>query len=110
MAKAKQEIRAEQVAVSDDQSSAEGKGAWLVEGAWVAIVCADPVYYGQVEAVTPSHIYLRDASWIPDTGRAHTFVANPQSCVEAEYLGDVAVERPVVAVYRVAKGGKVATK
>ena len=110
MAKSKQEIRAEQAAVSDDQSSAEGRGAWLIEGAWVAVVCADPLYYGQIDAITPSHIFLRNASWIPDTGRAHRFVANPQECEESEYLGDIAVERPVVAVYRVANGGTVDTK
>jgi hypothetical protein len=108
-AKSKQEERAEVVAVTDD-AVAETPGLWLVPGAWLALVCADPIYYGKLVALTPSHYYLAEASWIPDTGRAHAFAADPQTCAEAEYLGEVAIERPVVAVYRVRKPGKVETR
>ena len=106
--KTKQELRAESVNVADD--ALQESGLWLKVGAWVALVCADPIYYGRLVAMTPSHYFLAEASWIPDTGRAHAFVLDPQRCSEAEFLGDVAVERPVVACYLVPKGGKVETK
>lgn len=111
MAKSKQETRSESIAVHMDARQESGAGGWLTEGAWVAVVCADPIYYGQVVAVTPEYVFLRDASWVPDTGRAHAFAEDPQSCTEAEYLGEIAIERPVVAVYRVrGTGGKLETK
>lgn len=106
--KSKQEARAEMVAVSDDQ--ANEAGVWLREGAWVAIVCADPIYHGRIVAMTPTHYYLDHASWVPDTGRAHKFAADPKNCAEAEFLGEVAVERPVVAVYRLKVAGGLETK
>ena len=110
MSKSKQETRAEQIAVSDDQAQCN-PDLWIVPGAWVQIQCADPIYYGQLVAMTPSHYYLRDASWICETGRANEFVLDPQkACTEAEYLGDVAVERPVVCVIRTRKGGPVGTR
>jgi hypothetical protein len=108
MSKSKQEIRAEQVAVSDD--ALQEAGSWLKPGAWVAIICADPIYYGRIAAITPSYYLLEDASWIADAGRLHSFVADPANCVEAEYLGDFAVERPVVGISRILKGGTIATK
>lgn len=108
MAKSKQEERAERVAVSDD--AAEESGKWIREGQWVAIVMADPIYYGRLVAVTPTHYYLEDAAWIPDTGRAHQFVADPASASEVEFIGEIAVERPAVALYRVRKGVKLETK
>lgn len=108
-AKSKQEERAELAAVADDAAN-EVPDLWLRPGVWVALVCADPIYYGRLVEITPGHYYLAEASWIPDTGRAHQFVQNPQSCTEAEYLGHVAVERPVVAAYRVLTPGKVETK
>lgn len=109
MEKDKQTIRQEMSQVADDQAQ-ENPGNWLRPGVWVALVCADPIYYGQLVSITPGHYQLSDASWIPDTGRAHKFVEDPSSCTESEYLGDIAVERPVVAIYRVGKGGKIATK
>lgn len=104
-----QEQSAEVRAVADDQA-AESTKNWMRPGAWVAIVCADPVYFGQIVAITPTHYMLKDASWIADTGRAHAFVKDPQSCTEAEFLGEIAVERPVVCVMRTLKDGKVETK
>lgn len=106
--KSKQETRAEAVAVSDDL--ANEAGVWLREGAWVAIVCADPIYHGRIKHMTATHYFLEQASWVPDTGRAHKFADDPKSCVEAEFLGDVAVERPVVAVYRMKVSGGLETK
>jgi hypothetical protein len=105
----KQEKRAESAAVSDDAQS-EDPANWLRPGVWVAIVCADPIYYGRIVAITPSHYFLTEASWIPDTGRAHQFALDPHSCTEAEFIGEIAVERPVVAIYRVLKTGKVKTR
>jgi len=99
----------EMLAVSDDAS--RDMNLWLYEeGAWVAIVMADPIYYGRLMAITPTHYFLADASWVADTGRAHAFVADPSSASEVEYLGEIAIERPAVAVYRVRKGGKLRTK
>jgi hypothetical protein len=107
MAHTKQEERAEKVAVSDDL--AQEVGLWVREGEWVAIVMADPIYYGRLVAVTPTHYYLAEASWVADTGRAHAFVADPQVANEVEYLGEVAIERPAVALYRVRTGGRLET-
>lgn len=104
----KQAQREAMVAVADDQTAE--LGLWLKPGAWVAIVCSDPIYYGELVAMTPSHYYLRNASWIPDTGRANEFVSDPASCNESEFLGEIAVERPVVAIYRTKKNGKIDTK
>lgn len=104
-----QEESAKVRAVSGDQMESDPQN-WMRPGAWVAIVCADPVYYGQLVVITPTHYMLKDASWIADTGRAHAFVKDPQSCTEAEFLGEIAVERPVVCVMRTLKDGKVETK
>lgn len=111
MSKSKQQTRSEAIAVFSDARLEAGQGAWLTEGAWVAVVCADPIYYGQLVALTPEYVFLRDASWVADTGRAHAFVQDPQACTEAEYLGDVAIERPCVAIYRTqGPGGKIETR
>ena len=111
MAKSKQEIRSEAVAVHMDARQESGQGAWLTEGAWIAVVCADPIYYGQLVALTPEYVFLREASWIPDTGRAHAFIRDPQGCSESEFLGEVAIERPCVAIYRISgPGGRIETK
>lgn len=104
----KSEERAEMVAVSDDAS--RERGLWLTEGAWVAVVTGSPIYHGKISAITPTHIFLDEASWIPDTGRCSNFVANPSNCSESEYIGEVAIERPVVAVYRLKTSKKIETK
>lgn len=96
------------VAVSDDQSAE--RGLWIQEGAWVAIVMADPIYYGRLKAVTPTHYYLEEACWVADTGRAHQFAKDPSSANEVEFIGEIAVERPAVAIYRIAKGKPLETK
>jgi hypothetical protein len=85
-------------------------GDWIQPGTWVAVVMADPIYYGRLAAVSATHYYLEDACWIPDTGRAHQFVKDPSTAVEVEYLGEIAVERPCVALYRIKNGKKLDTK
>jgi hypothetical protein len=108
--KTKAEIRAEAVAVSDDQT-AEQSWNWLVPGAWVYIICPDPAYFGQLVAITPTHYFLREASWVCETGRAHEFVQDPEKvCTEAEYLGECAIERPVINVVRTAGKGPIKTR
>lgn len=97
MAKSKQEMRAEVVAVSDDKMM--GDGLWLQPGQWVTLHTADPIIYGQIEAITPAFIFLKDASWIVETGRFNEYVVDPvKTCTEAEYVGREALERPVVRV------------
>lgn len=108
MSKTKSEVRAEAVAVSDDMM--HERDLWLKEGTYVAIVCADPIYYGRLKAMTPTHYFLEDACWVPDTGRAHTFAADPSTATEVEYIGQIAVERPVTAIYAVAKQVSLKTK
>lgn len=107
--KSKQEMRAESAAVAHDMSE-ENPVNWLREGAWVSIQCADPIYHGRIAAITPSHYFLDNASWVVDTGRTHQFAVDPQSRLESEYIGEIAVERPVVAVTRLRVGGALETK
>ena len=92
------------------EDARQESGDWIQPGAWVAIVMADPIYYGRIAAVTATHYYLKEASWVPDTGRAHAFVADPQSATEAEYIGDIAVERPCVAIYGTAGTARLETR
>ena len=92
------------------EDARQESGDWIQPGTWVAIVMADPIYYGRIAAVTATHYYLKEASWVPDTGRAHAFAADPQSASEAAYIGDIAVERPRAALYRTGGKGKIDTK
>ena len=108
-ARSKQAERSDAVAVSDDFMTEQPEN-WLRVGAWVAVVCADPIYHGQIVGISPSHYYLSQASWVPDTGRAHKFAENPKSAAEVEFLGEIAVERPVVAIYRLKVSGGLETK
>ena len=115
MTKSKQEVREQQVAVSDD-AALDNVELWIRPGAWVSIMCADPEFFGQIVAITPSHYYLRDASWIPEKGRFSEYAKNPQQAIasgsvtESEYLGDIAIERPVVSIMRSPTPGKIPTK
>jgi hypothetical protein len=61
-------------------------------------------------ADTPSHYYLEDACWIANTGRAHRFVEDPSTAEEVEFIGHMAIERPVVALYEIKNGVKLKTK
>lgn len=108
----KQQKREEAVSVSDDaQKEAPVSGtAWLAEGEWVTIFTADPAFHGRLVAITPSHYFLADASWVPDTGRRHEYSKDPSKANEVEFIGDLALERPVVSVERVLKAGALKTK
>lgn len=101
----KQEERADAVAVADDQEQEQG-GTWLRDGAWVAIQCADPVYYGRIVKVTPTHYFLDECSWVAHLGRASVFYADPTKREESEYIGEYAVERPVVGIARMPVDGR----
>jgi hypothetical protein len=85
-------------------------GDWIQAGTWVVIVMADPIYYGRLSAISATHYYLEDACWIPDVGRKSEFVKNPSNAPEVEYIGEIAVERPCVALYRIKNGRKLDTK
>lgn len=102
MTKTRQEKREIEAAVALDmqEEGIEGFDNWLKVGSWVSFVTPGPIYHGQIAAITPSHYFLRDASWIADTGRLNTYIANPQSRVESEFIGDLCLERPTVAGYR----------
>jgi len=99
MAKSKQEQRAEAVAVSDDAAQDNPK-LWFRVGIWCKLLTADFTYYGRVSAITPTSVYMEEAAWIAQDGRASAFVRDPLVANEVEYLGDVCIERPFVAVQR----------
>lgn len=106
----KQERRAAAVAVSDDQVAESGVD-WLKPGVWVCIHTADPIFHGRIVAMTPTHYFLEEASWVVETGRRSDFVANPRGvATEVEFIGRTAVERPVVNIEFVAKTGPLETK
>lgn len=92
------------VSVSDDQTSE--RGLWPRAGEWATIVTAAPIYHGFLVAITPCDYILREASWIPETGRLHEYVKNPnKTATEAEYIGELSVPRSaVLGVYKVAPG------
>ena len=96
--KTKSEIREELVAVSDDQNLE--RGTWLKEGEWVSIFTVDPIVYGQIERITPTHYFLKNSSWIADTGRQHSYVVDPTTAREVEFVGEEAIERPVTRIIR----------
>lgn len=110
--KSKQEVRAEMVAVSDDaQASSPATGTeWLSPGNWAIFVTAEAIYYGKIVAITPTYYFLSESCWIPDTGRRHTFVADPSTANEVEFIGDQALERPIVSIERPVKPMRLQTK
>lgn len=80
-------------------------------GGHYAVVTVGPIYHGILDGVTADHYFLRDASWVVETGRLSEFVKNPEKIAEeAEYVGRVNVERgSVMASYPTAPG-KVTTR
>lgn len=107
--KTKQDERAEVAGVVHDMAEESGVS---LRGRWVSIETADPIYYGLVSDVTPAYYLLTKASWVADTGRKHAYARDPHACTEAEYIGDVWVERPASAIilHPVATAGKIDTK
>ena len=93
------------VAVSDDvlSLSTDPRVSWFGVGQYAIFLTADPVFYGKLVAITPTHYFLEDTVWVADTGRAHEFVADPSKASEVERLGNIMVERPVVAVFEAGK-------
>lgn len=105
----KQIERNEAVAVSDDMMNERGD-IWLKPGGFYAFVCADPIYHGRLVAMTPTHYFIDQASWVADAGRAHQFAADPSKAVEVEYIGEIAIERPITSIYRVGTQAPLTTK
>jgi hypothetical protein len=100
--------RQQMVAVSDDHNRDNWIG--LQEGDWASFVTAGPIYYGQIVAITPTDYILREASWLPDTGRLSEFMKT-QIPNEAEYVGEVEVPRgALMGKYRHRRGGRIETK
>lgn len=97
------------IAVIDDMD--RERGSWFTEGSYVHLVTVAPAYHGRIVAITPTMIYLEGASWVVDSGRAHTYVRNPSSAGEIEFIGEIAVPRgAIVAAYRVNGEGALETK
>ena len=103
-----QEIQ-NRIAVIDDVD--RERGSWLTEGSWVHLVTVAPAYHGRIVAITPTVIYLEQASWVVDSGRASAYVKKPSIATEVEYLGAVAVPRgAIVACYHVQGDSALETK
>lgn len=101
--------RLEALAISDDLGREQNFHPR--DGSWYTFVTPGPVFYGKLIATLGDRYILEDMAWVPDTGRAHEFVQNPNVANEVEYIGEGVVPRgAVLGVFYNPNGKKLETK
>jgi len=74
-------------------------------------VTVSPIYHGKLVGMTTEHYFLEEAAWVVETGRLSEFVVDPQkTCKEAEYVGNIPVERGAVMALYPTPAGKITTR
>lgn len=98
MARKRKELNEERL-VNDDQRNEmiiDGEALDPQPGRWYIFATDGPIMVGFLKAMCAEYFHIDQASWVIDAGRKSTFVADPQSCIEADYVGYYSHKRDAV--------------
>lgn len=74
-------------------------GLHPIEGKYYSFITVAPLFHGELVAETDDEFHLKNASWVPETGRVHEFAEKPEIAVEVEFIGDLVVPKAAVVGY-----------